>query len=77
MSTKDFPRQPCRFDEAAWQKVMQNNPFGSLDWDDPEVKSLANLREGERLPYRGLSASAKPLSSNARRLDLEILISNI
>ena len=63
-----------RFDEAAWQKVMDDHPFGSLDWEDPEVQRLANMREGERLPYVGLSTSAKPLPSEARRLDLEIMM---
>ena len=56
-----------KFDEAAWQKVMNENPSGSLDWKDPEVQKLANLREGERLPYLGLFTSSKPLSSESRR----------
>ena len=56
-----------KFDEVAWQKVMNENPSGSLDWEDPEVQKLANLREGERLPYLGLFTSAKPLSSESRR----------
>ena len=64
----------ARFDDAAWQEVMHHHPFGSLDWEDPEVQRLANMREGERLPYIGLSAPAKPMPSAARRLDIEILI---
>ena len=73
MSIELTPRAPDhKFDEAAWQKAMDDNPSGSLDWEDPEVQQLANLREGERLPYLGLFTSAKPLSRESRRYGIGI-----
>ena len=62
----------CRFDEAAWQRAMAAQaPFGSLNWADPQVQRLANMRAGQQLPHAGLSVQAKLQAREARELDLE------